>query len=65
MHSDYCAKMLGQNHFADPNWHVSTSNFDVQGRTLSSANDALIIIIAVIEVVVLVLESSCIKYSRS
>jgi hypothetical protein len=37
----------------------------VQGRTLSSANDALIIIIAVIEVVVLVLESSCIKYSRS
>jgi hypothetical protein len=45
--------------------HVSTSNFDVQGRTLSSANDALIIIIAVIEVVVLVLESSCIKYSRS
>jgi hypothetical protein len=57
--------MLGQNHFADPNWHVSTSNSDVQGRTLSSANDALIIIIAVIEVVLLVLESSCIKYSRS
>jgi hypothetical protein len=47
------------------NWHISTSNFDVQGRTLSSANDALIIIIAVIEVVVLVLETSCIKYSRS
>jgi hypothetical protein len=39
--------MLGQNHFVDPNWHISTSNLDVQGRTLSSAIDALIIISAV------------------
>jgi hypothetical protein len=39
-----CAKMLGQNHFAEPNrdvFDISSSNFNVHAHILSTIGDAL------------------------